>query len=51
MKVFMFRLMPYAHLDMGYKDKYPAAWVVLPNSYFDPQKRHELYRYLDELVQ
>jgi hypothetical protein len=42
MKVFMFHLMPYAHLDMSYKDKYPAAWVVLPNSYFDPVKGHEL---------
>jgi alkanesulfonate monooxygenase SsuD/methylene tetrahydromethanopterin reductase-like flavin-dependent oxidoreductase (luciferase family) len=50
MKVFLFHLMPYAHLDMGYKDKYRAAWVVLPNSYFDPKKGHELYnRYLDEL--
>ena len=50
MKVFMFHLMPYAHLDMGYKDKYRAAWVVLPNTYFDPVKGHELYnRYLDEL--
>ena len=35
---------------MGYKDKYRAAWVVLPNTYFDPVKGHELYnRYLDEL--
>ena len=50
MKVFMFHLMPYAHLDMGYADKYRAAWVVLPNTYFDPKKGHELYnRYLDEL--
>jgi alkanesulfonate monooxygenase SsuD/methylene tetrahydromethanopterin reductase-like flavin-dependent oxidoreductase (luciferase family) len=50
MKVFAFHLMPYAHLDMGYKDKHRAAWVVLPNSYFDPKKGHELYnRYLDEL--
>src|SRR6266849_5583883 len=50
MKVLMFHLMPYADLDMGYKDKYRAAWVVLPNSYFDPQKGHALYnRYLDEL--
>ena len=32
------------------KDKYRSAWVVLPNSYFDPQKGHVLYnRYLDEL--
>jgi alkanesulfonate monooxygenase SsuD/methylene tetrahydromethanopterin reductase-like flavin-dependent oxidoreductase (luciferase family) len=50
MKVFVFHLMPYAALDMGYHDKYRAAWVVLPNSYFDPQKGHALYnRYLDEL--
>jgi alkanesulfonate monooxygenase SsuD/methylene tetrahydromethanopterin reductase-like flavin-dependent oxidoreductase (luciferase family) len=50
MKVFAFHLMPYAHLDMGYKDKHRAAWVVLPNTYFDPKKGHELYnRYLDEL--
>jgi alkanesulfonate monooxygenase SsuD/methylene tetrahydromethanopterin reductase-like flavin-dependent oxidoreductase (luciferase family) len=35
---------------MGYKDKHRAAWVVLPNTYFDPKKGHELYnRYLDEL--
>src|SRR2546423_5931824 len=50
MKVFMFHLMPYAHLDMSFSDKYRSAWVVLPNTYFDPQKGHELYnRYLDEL--
>jgi hypothetical protein len=50
MKVFMFHLMPYAYLDMSFSDKYRSAWVVLPNTYFDPQKGHELYnRYLDEL--
>ena len=50
MKVFCFHLMPYAHLDMSYSEKYRAAWVVLPNTYFDPKKGHELYnRYLDEL--
>src|SRR2546430_10973168 len=50
MKVFMFHLMPYAYLDMNFTDKYRAAWVVLPNSYFDPKKGHELYnRFLDEL--
>ena len=36
MQVFMFHLMPYAHLDMGFKDKYRAAWVVLPNTLFRP---------------
>src|SRR6184192_4779295 len=50
MKVFMFHLMPYAYLDMSFSDKYRSAWVVLPNTYFDPKKGHELYnRYLDEL--
>ncbi len=50
MRIFIFHLMPYADLDMGYANKYRAAWVVLPNSYFDPKKGHELYnRYLDEL--
>jgi alkanesulfonate monooxygenase SsuD/methylene tetrahydromethanopterin reductase-like flavin-dependent oxidoreductase (luciferase family) len=50
MKVFAFHLMPYANLDMSYTDKYRAAWVVLPNTYYDPKKGHELYnRYLDEL--
>jgi alkanesulfonate monooxygenase SsuD/methylene tetrahydromethanopterin reductase-like flavin-dependent oxidoreductase (luciferase family) len=50
MKIFIFHLMPYANLDMSYAEKYRAAWVVLPNTYFDPKKGHELYnRYLDEL--
>jgi len=50
MKVFLFHLMPYADLDMAYHEKYRAAWVVLPNTYFDPKKGHDLYnRYLDEL--
>ncbi len=50
MRIFIFHLMPYAHLDMTYAEKYRAAWVVLPNTYFDPKKGHELYnRYLDEL--
>jgi alkanesulfonate monooxygenase SsuD/methylene tetrahydromethanopterin reductase-like flavin-dependent oxidoreductase (luciferase family) len=50
MKVFMFHLMPYAYLDMSFSEKYRSAWVVLPNTYFDPKKGHELYnRYLDEL--
>src|SRR6266540_3066165 len=50
MKVFMFHLMPYAYLDMSFSDTYRSAWVVLPNTYFDPKKGHELYnRYLDEL--
>ncbi|NQU71150.1 MAG: LLM class flavin-dependent oxidoreductase, partial [Rhodospirillales bacterium] len=50
MQVIAFHLMPYADLDMVERDKYPAAWVVLPNSNFDPEKGMALYnRYLDEL--
>jgi alkanesulfonate monooxygenase SsuD/methylene tetrahydromethanopterin reductase-like flavin-dependent oxidoreductase (luciferase family) len=50
MKIFMFHLMPYANLDMSFAEKYRAAWVVLPNTYYDPKIGHGLYnRYLDEL--
>ena len=50
MQVFSFHLMPYAYMDLDYREKYDAAWVVLPNSHFDPEKGQELYnRYLDEL--
>lgn len=50
MKFFCFHLMPYADLDLSYTEKYPSAWVTLPNSYYDPVKGHALYnRYLDEL--
>lgn len=50
MQIFCFHLMPYAHLDLDYDKKYVSSWVILPNTYFDPVKGHELYnRYLDEL--
>ena len=50
MKVFMFHLMPYVHLDMRVREQYGSCWVVLPNSHYDPVKGHALYnRYLDEL--
>jgi alkanesulfonate monooxygenase SsuD/methylene tetrahydromethanopterin reductase-like flavin-dependent oxidoreductase (luciferase family) len=50
MQTFLFHLMPYADLDLTYDQKYRAAWVVLPNTYFDPEKGHKLYnRWLDEL--
>lgn len=50
MRVMSFHLMPYADLDPSVRDKYASAWVILPNSYYDPQKGHVLYnRYLDEL--
>ena len=50
LKVHMFHLMPYAELDMGFREHYNSVWLTLPNSYFDPEKGHALYnRYLDEL--
>ena len=50
MQVFCFHLMPYVHLDMDFDQKYRSAWVVLPNTYYDPVKGRDLYdRYLDEL--
>jgi alkanesulfonate monooxygenase SsuD/methylene tetrahydromethanopterin reductase-like flavin-dependent oxidoreductase (luciferase family) len=51
MKFFFFHLMPYGALDLDYDKKHEAAYLTLPNSYYDPKKGHELYhRYLDELV-
>ena len=48
MRVFMFHLMPWAHLPPTYEG---PAWVKCPNSFYDAQRGHALYnRYLDELV-
>ncbi|MBT5459982.1 MAG: LLM class flavin-dependent oxidoreductase [Rhodospirillaceae bacterium] len=50
MQVHLFHLMPYADLDLDFDKKYKSSWVVLSNSYFDPEKGKNLYnRYLDEL--
>ena len=50
MKVMCFHLMPYADLDLSVREQYRSVWLVLPNSYFDPEKGAALYnRYLDEL--
>ncbi len=50
MKVMSFHLMPYAELDQSAAREYRSAWVVLPNTNFDPKVGHRLYnRYLDEL--
>ena len=51
MKFFFFHLMPYGALDLDFDKKHEAAYLTLPNSYYDPKKGHEFYhRYLDELV-
>src|SRR5207245_2710611 len=48
MKIFMFHLMPWAHLPASYEG---PAWVKCPNSHYDARRGHELYnRYVDELV-
>lgn len=50
MRFFFFHLMPYGHLDLDYDKKHESPWVTLPNSYYDPERGHELYnRYLDEM--
>ena len=44
MKVIAFHLMPYRHLDFEEASKHRSAWVVLPNSLYDPVKgADELY--------
>jgi alkanesulfonate monooxygenase SsuD/methylene tetrahydromethanopterin reductase-like flavin-dependent oxidoreductase (luciferase family) len=50
MRILAFHLMPYADIDQSFTDTHDAAWVTLPNTYFDREKGHALYnRYLDEL--
>lgn len=50
MKFFFFHLMPYADLDLSYREQHNSAWITLPNSYYDPKKGALLYnRYLDEM--
>src|SRR5262249_34961242 len=38
MKFACFHLMPYRPLDLAAAKAYRSAWVVLPNSFYDPQK-------------
>jgi alkanesulfonate monooxygenase SsuD/methylene tetrahydromethanopterin reductase-like flavin-dependent oxidoreductase (luciferase family) len=51
MKMISFHLMPYRPLDFAEAGKHRSAWVVLPNSLYDPVKGAEEYaRYIDFLV-
>jgi len=51
MKFAFFHLMPYRHLDFAERAKHRSAWVVLPNSLYDPAKGAEEYAsYIDQLV-
>ncbi len=52
MRFTFFHLMPYRPLDMAERHKHRAAWVVLPNTLYDPQKgrRRICQSYIDQLV-
>jgi alkanesulfonate monooxygenase SsuD/methylene tetrahydromethanopterin reductase-like flavin-dependent oxidoreductase (luciferase family) len=51
MKFTFFHLMPYRPMDMGERHQHRAAWVVLPNTLYDPKKGAEEYRsYIDQLA-
>jgi len=46
-----FHLMPYRPLDMAERAKHRSAWVILPNSLYDPVKGADEYEsYIDQLV-
>ena len=42
MKFTCFHLMPYRPLDLKAASDYRSAWVVLPNSFYDPKKGAEV---------
>jgi alkanesulfonate monooxygenase SsuD/methylene tetrahydromethanopterin reductase-like flavin-dependent oxidoreductase (luciferase family) len=51
MKFTCFHLMPYRPLDLKAASDYRSAWVVLPNSFYDPKKGAAEYEsYLDQLA-
>ena len=43
MKVICFSLMPYRPLDLAAAKQHRSAWVVLPNSLYDPEKGADEY--------
>ncbi len=51
MKVMNFSLMPYRHLDIPESKKHRSVWVVLPNTFYDPEKGAGEYEsYIDLLA-
>ncbi|MDB5915741.1 MAG: flavin-dependent alkanal monooxygenase [Ramlibacter sp.] len=51
MKVMNFSLMPYRPLDIPASKNYRSAWVVLPNTFYDPVKGADEYEsYIDLLA-
>ncbi len=52
MKVLNFTLMPYRSMDVATSKEHRSAWVVLPNSFYDPEKgAHDYESYIDLLAQ
>ena len=50
MQVYCFHLMPWAYLPEDFCRIHKSAWVVCPNTLYDPELGLPLYnRYLDEL--
>ena len=51
MELYAFHLMPYPKIDPKVREKYSSAWVVYPNSEYDPVLGQHLYdEYLDQLT-
>jgi alkanesulfonate monooxygenase SsuD/methylene tetrahydromethanopterin reductase-like flavin-dependent oxidoreductase (luciferase family) len=51
MKFICFDLMPYRPLDVAEREKHRSAWVVLPNSLYDPELGAREYQgHIDNLV-
>ena len=52
MKVLNFTLMPYRAMDVPASKAHRSAWVVLPNTFYDPEKgAHDYESYIDLLTQ
>ena len=51
MQFTFFHLMPYRPLDMAERAKHRSAWVVMPNTLYDPKKGAQEYAsYIEQLV-
>jgi alkanesulfonate monooxygenase SsuD/methylene tetrahydromethanopterin reductase-like flavin-dependent oxidoreductase (luciferase family) len=51
MEFIYFHLMPYRPLDMAERAKHRSAWVVMPNTLYDPKKGADEYSsYIEQLV-
>lgn len=51
MKFYYMTLMPYSVLDLKEREKYPTAWVNLPNRLYDKHQGRKLYdAYIGDLV-